>query len=165
MEGSAQHPFVIETSDGTVIGGAQTESDAVTLAAGAVAVVRGTLLVRDSGSGSVAAQIGRPPEAQTPGQIGPRLDSINPASTPVGLPPQVLICTGSGFVEGAEILWGDTAQATTFNDPTEVSCRLALDWEPSVGDQVAVQVQNPDGNVSGTLYFTWEADPVPPEEE
>jgi len=155
MAASPQHPFAIETEDGTVIGGAQTESDAVTLAAGAVAVVKGTLLVRDTSSGTVTAQIGRSETAQAAPTIGPTLTSINPASTPIGLPPQVLSCTGSGFVEGAEILWGDVAQVTTFNDPTSVACRLD-DPKGIPGDQVAVQVQNPDGNVSGTVYFVWE---------
>jgi len=155
MAASPQHPFAIETEDGTVIGGAQTESDAVTLAAGAVSVVKGTLVVRDTSSGNVTAQIGRDSAPQAPVTIGPVLTSINPASTPIGLPPQVLSCTGSGFVEGAEILWGDVAQVTTFNDPTSVACRLD-DPKGIPGDQVAVQVQNPDGNGSGTVYFVWE---------
>jgi hypothetical protein len=157
MEGSPQHPFTVEIEDGTVIGGAQTESDAVTLAAGAVAVVKGTLLVRDSGSGVVTAQIGCIDEPQPSPTIGPVLDSINPASTPVGLPPQVLACTGSQFEEGAEILWGGVAQVTTFHSETEVAARLDVEAGSGVsGDRVAVQVQNPDGNVSGTVYFDWE---------
>jgi hypothetical protein len=157
MEGSPQHPFTVEIEDGTVIGGAQTESDAVTLAAGAVAVVKGTLLVRDSSAGTITAQIGRLDEPQSSPTIGPVLDSINPASTAPGLPPQVLTCTGSQFEEGAEILWGDVAQPTTFHSEAEVSARL--DVEPNSGasgERVAVQVQNPDGNVSGTVYFVWE---------
>lgn len=155
MAASPQHPFTVETQDGTVIGGAQSESDAVTLAAGAVAVVKGTLVIRDTGSGTVTAQIGRDAQEQSAPTIGPVLDSVNPASTPIGLPPQVLSCAGSGFVEGAEILWADVAQTTTFDSSTSVACRLDVSGGVP-GDQVAVQVQNPDGNVSGTVYFTWE---------
>jgi hypothetical protein len=120
-----------------------------------VAVVKGTLIVRDSSSGTVTAQIGRDATPQSAPTIGPVLDSLNPASTPIGLPPQVLTCSGSGFVEGAEILWDDVAQVTSYDGPTTVACRLDVPGGVP-GDQVAVQVQNPDGNVSGTVYFVWE---------
>jgi hypothetical protein len=156
MATSPQHPFTVELQDGTVVGGAQVESDAVTLAAGAVAVARGTLLVRDSSSGSVVAQIGRIREAQEPApQVGPQLQAINPASTAPGLAPQVLTCTGSGFQDGADILWDGVAQQTTFDDQSSVSARLDIEAGDS-GEQVPVQVRNPDGNTSGTVYFTWE---------
>ena len=163
MATSPQHPFTIEFEDGTVVGGAQTESDAVTLAAGAVAVARGTLIVKDSTSGDVVAQIGRVHEEQAVPTIGPVLDSINPASTPPGTPPQVLTCTGSQFVDGAVILWGDVPQPTTFDSETVVSCRLGLETDVTgePGEQVSVQVRNPDGNVSGTVYFTWEEEAAP----
>jgi len=155
MATSPQHPFAIELEDGTVVGGAQTESDAVTLAAGAIAAVKDTMLVRDTGSGTVVAQIGRLTQASPPPRIGPQLDSINPASTSPGLAPQVLTCTGSGFEDGATITWDNVSQQTTFHDATEVAARLDIPTgEP--GEQVAVQVRNPDGNVSGTVYFTWE---------
>src|SRR4029077_15139698 len=105
MTASPQHPFTVELQDGTVIGGARAASDAVTLAAGAVPVFRGTLLVKDSSSGSVVAQIGRVRETQEPPAIGPQLQTINPASADPGLAPQVLTCSGSGFQDGADILW------------------------------------------------------------
>jgi hypothetical protein len=156
MATSPQHPFTVELQDGTVIGGAQTEADAATLAAGAVAVVRGTLLVRDSSSGQVTAQIGRVRDPQEPAPlIGPQLQAINPASAVPGLAPQVLTCTGSGFQDGADILWDGVAQQTTFDDQGSVSARLDIEPGDS-GEQVPVQVRNPDGNTSGTVYFTWE---------
>jgi len=150
------HPFTVELEDGTVIGGAKTEADAVVLVAGAVTVVRGMLVVRDTNSGDITAQIGRDKLEPTPvPEAGPRLTGINPASSAPGLPPQVLICVGSGFIEGCEILWGDVPQATTFDNDTEVSTRLGL-VEGTSGEQVSVQVLNPDGNVSETIYFLWE---------
>lgn len=155
MTASPQHPFTVELQDGTVIGGATTASDAVTLAAGAVPVVRGTLLVKDSSSGSVVAQIGRVRETQEPPAIGPQLQTINPVSADPGLAPQVLTCSGSGFQDGADILWDGVAQQTTFDDQSNVSARLDIEPGDS-GEQVPVQVRNPDGNTSGTVYFTWE---------
>ena len=159
---TVQHPFTIETSDGTVIGGAKSEGDAVTLAAGAVAVVRGTLYVKDSSSGDVLAQIGQTKEAPSAVETGPQLDSLNPASAVYTMPPQIIIATGSGFVEGAEILWGDLRQPTTFNDETEVSARLdELGRDDLAPGTVAVQVRNPDGNVSEVVYFSYEDTPAP----
>jgi hypothetical protein len=155
MATSPQHPFAVELDNGTVIGGAQVESDAVTLAAGAVAVVRDMLVVRDTGSGNVVAQIGLPTEWSTAPVIGPVLASINPASAAPGLAPQVLACSGSGFQDGADILWDGVVQQTTFDDQSNVSARLNIEAGDS-GEQVPVQVRNPDGNTSGTVYFTWE---------
>jgi len=155
MATSPQHPFAVELEDGTVIGGAQVESDAVTLAAGAVAVVRDVLVVRDTGSGTVVAQIGRPTESSPPPMIGPVLESVNPASASPGLAPQVLTCTGSQFEDGATITWDGVSQTTTFHSKTEVAARLDIRPGKS-GEQVPVQVRNPDGNTSGTVYFTWE---------
>jgi hypothetical protein len=155
MATNPQHPFAVELEDGTVIGGAQVESDAVTLAAGALAVVRDVLVVRDTGTDTVVAQIGRPTEQSPAPAIGPVLDSINPASADPGLAPQVLTCSGSGFQDGADILWDGVSQQTTFDDETSVSARLDIRKGES-GEQVPVQVRNPDGNTSGTVYFSWE---------
>jgi hypothetical protein len=155
MTESAQHPFQVELENGTVIGGAQTASDAVTLAAGGISAIKDTMLVRDTGSGAVIAQIGRLTEARPPSAVGPQLDSINPASTAPGLAPQVLTCTGARFEDGATVFWDTVAQVTTFHDATSVGARLDIRPGES-GEQVAVQVRNPDGNVSGTVYFTWE---------
>ena len=162
VEANLNHPFSVETSDGTVIGGAANSADAVVLVAGAVTVVRGTLLVRDTNSGNVIAQIGRIQEEQPGEPLGPQLLSINPASTPVGLPPQILTCEGSGFIEGADILWGGARMTATFHDETSISTRFDIgSIQGAPGESVAVQVRNPDGRVSQTTYFTWEEDPTP----
>ena len=153
-----EFPFRIETDDGIVIGGAVLSADAVVLAAGAVSVVKATLLVFDA-AGVAVAQIGRGLPDQPLETVGPRLDAVNPASTPLGLPPQIITATGDGFLEGAVIIWEDKPQATTFSSSTELACRLDPplvdpDYEP--GETVPVQVRNPDGNISGTVYFAWE---------
>jgi len=153
---STQHPFVIETEDGTAIGGAANESDACVLVAGAVGLIKGTLYVKEQATGTVTAQIGRTAQAQTPSSPGPSLVSINPASQDASLGMlQVLTCTGSGFEDGAEILFDDVRQVTTFNDSTSVSARV--DYSGVPGEKCAVQVRNADGEVSETLYFEFTA--------
>jgi|SRR5215831_2492106 len=149
---STQHPFQIETEDGTVIGGAASESDACVLVAGAVGLIKGTLYVREQATGTVTAQIGRTTQEQPTAAAGPSLVSINPASQDAALGMlQILTCTGTGFEQGAEILFDDVRQTTTFTDETTVSARL--DYTGAPGEKCAVQVRNPDGETSGTLYF------------
>jgi hypothetical protein len=88
---------------------------------------------------------------QTPAG-GLSLTSINPVSQPSPL--QVLTCVGSGFEEGAEILFDDVRQQTTFNDSSSVASRVSRTGIE--GEVCSVQVRNPDGETSNTLYFTFE---------
>jgi len=150
---STQHPFTIETEDGTVVGGAANEADACVLVAGAVGLIKGTLYVKEQSTGTVTAQIGRSSQDPSPPSPEISLQSINPSSQTTPLL-QVLTCTGTGFEEGAEILFDDVRQTTTYTDETQVSARV--DYTGVSGETCAVQVRNPDGNTSETLYFRFE---------
>lgn len=146
----AQYPFTVETELG-VVGGAETQADAVSLAAALFARLGGFVKVRETATEAELAQLGEAVEPPTLSE-GVSLTTINPEAQPSPL--QVLVCTGAGFEEGAEILFDEVRQETTFTDPTSVSARVSYSGEP--GERCSVQVRNPDGTVSNTLYFTFE---------
>jgi len=143
-----QQPYAVRAEDGTLVAGATTQPDAVVLAGAVFARVGGFYQITDD-TGALVAEIGldQPP---SPVLVGLALQSINPASQMQPLL-QVLTCTGTGFEQGAEILFDDVRQTTTFTDETTVSARL--DYSGAPGEKCAVQVRNPDGETSGTLYF------------
>jgi hypothetical protein len=146
---SQQHPFTVVLADDSVVGGAATAADAVVLAAALFGRAGEFVSVTDGTQ--VIAQLGLERTEQTPA-TGLSLASINPVSQPSPL--QVLTCLGSGFEEGAEILFDDVRQVTTFDDSTSVASRL--NRSGIEGERCAVQVRNPDGETSNTLYFTFE---------
>jgi IPT/TIG domain-containing protein len=157
MSTSPQHPFVVELADGAIVGGAQTEADAVVLAGAAFARTGLQANVRDGAGGTVTAQIGLENADQPTLAVGPQIASLNPATTPVGLPPQILTVTGTGFDEGSEILWNSGVVPTTYESATELRARLDVEAGSGVsGDQISVQVRDSQGYASNIVYFAWE---------
>jgi len=143
-----QQPYAVRAEDGTLVAGATTQPDAVVLAGAVFARAGGFYQVTDD-TGALVAEIGLE-QSQPAAAVGLELTSINPASQENPLL-QILTCSGSGFEEGAEILFDDVRQTTTFNDSTSVSARL--DYTGAPGEKCAIQVRNADGETSNTLYF------------
>ncbi|MDZ7640138.1 MAG: hypothetical protein U5J83_18115 [Bryobacterales bacterium] len=83
----------------------------------------------------------------------PTITQLNPNSAPAGsgeIP--AMIVTGTGFVNGAVVVFGSTGLATTFVSGTELRAVVPAGLLAAPG-QVLVSVRNPDSQVSLTLTF------------
>lgn len=88
------------------------------------------------------------------GGAAPTATSLNPATAVIGDPDVTLSVTGTGFVDGAVIVFNGGDETTTFVSETEVTTTV----RPStavVAAAVPVSVRNPDSQVSGELSFTF----------
>jgi hypothetical protein len=149
--------YTVELADGAEAGGATSEADAVVLAAAVYNRTGLQALVKDE-SGNVVAQIGLSQSDSDPQPAqGPYIDEIDPPTGPVGMPPQVLVVFGSDFDEQSVISWDGVALATTYESDNELRARLEIEPGSVVStDTVAVTVEDSQGYVSNTVYFTWE---------
>jgi hypothetical protein len=152
MATSPQHPFLVKLADGQTVGGAETAADTTVLAAALFERTGSFVQVVNSSDSSVVGQLGLERQESAPAEEV-SISGINPASQATPLL-QILTCTGAGFEEGAEILFDDVRQETTYDGPTSVVARINYTGAP--GEVCSVQVRNPDGRVSNTLYFTFE---------
>jgi hypothetical protein len=82
----------------------------------------------------------------------PALASLTPGLTLTGSGSFELVVRGTGFSEGASILWNGTACATTFVSSTILKTRIAASATASPIN-APVTVRNPDGSTSGQLPF------------
>jgi hypothetical protein len=82
----------------------------------------------------------------------PALSSLTPGMTLTGSGPFDLVVTGTGFADGAAILWNGNACSTQFVSPTTLKTRIA---GGAVASPVStgVTVRNPDGTTTGHLAF------------
>jgi hypothetical protein len=85
----------------------------------------------------------------------PSLSGISPASGPSAASVPVTV-TGADFVQGAQVLFGEEAAATTFVDASTLTA-ITPALEPG---EVEVGVRNPDGKTSATTltYVVFEAE-------
>ena len=150
-----QQPYAVRAEDGTLVAGATTQPDAVVLAAAVFARFGGFYQVTDD-TGALVAEIGLDQPTPVTPSTGPEISSIEPASGDPLNPPQIIQVAGTGFEEGAEILWDEGPVATTFNDETSLAARLdLLDKEIESGSSVYVQVRNPGGAASNIVTFSF----------
>jgi hypothetical protein len=91
----------------------------------------------------------------------PAVTVLNPAGAVAGGPAFDLTITGTGFIQGATVLWDGSARTTTFVSATQVSAAITAADIASPGT-VPVSVQNPapEGGTSNQLEFVIQ--PPPP---
>ena len=87
-------------------------------------------------------------------QSAPVLIAIEPSTIALGSPDDVLHCYGSGFVEGAVIMWNGAAEPTTRVSSRELTTGINM-ATAAVAMTLPVSVRNPDGGDSVALAFTF----------
>jgi hypothetical protein len=87
------------------------------------------------------------------------LTSISPSTATSYSPATTIAAVGTGFLNGAVIVFGGTTLGTSFNSSTSLTGTIPPDLLIQLGP-VAVQVMNPDGSSSNSLNFT--VTPAPP---
>jgi hypothetical protein len=91
----------------------------------------------------------------------PAAGSLSPSSAGVGGPAFTLTVNGTNFVNGATVLWNNSARTTAFVSSIQVTATInASDIATAGTDQVSVSNPSPGGGTSGTLPFTV-GNPVP----
>lgn len=86
----------------------------------------------------------------------PVLTALDPASAVLGAPTFTLHVRGTGFIDGAVIVFADHDEPTTWLAPDDVTTGVNMDvWLGA--DTVPVAVRNPDSVVSNALDFTFTA--------
>lgn len=84
----------------------------------------------------------------------PVLTAIDPATIAIGEPTFTLHVLGTGFINGAVLVFANHDEPTTWLSPGEVTTDVNMDvWHGA--DIVPVLVRNPDGVVSNALDFTF----------
>lgn len=86
----------------------------------------------------------------------PTLTSISPNSSPNGITnPLALTATGTGFVNGSQILWNGAPMTTTFVSSTQLMASIPASYfvNAYIGTSY-VLVLNPDSTASNELPFT-----------
>jgi hypothetical protein len=74
----------------------------------------------------------------------PTISTLSPGAANAGSPAFVLTVTGSGFVNGAKVVWDGQELPTTFVNATRVTVNVAAaQVAPGVPDNVGVLVRNP----------------------
>ena len=87
---------------------------------------------------------------------------LDPALARVGDPATTLRVRGTGFVDGAVIVFNGGDEPTTFVAASEVTT-IVDPTTAVVAVAVPVTVRNPDGTVADPLYFTFtDGGPLPP---
>ncbi|MRS05930.1 hypothetical protein EG832_22325, partial [bacterium] len=84
--------------------------------------------------------------------IIPTLSGLLPQSSLVGSSEIPLTIIGSGFRDGAEVLWNGTPKVTTWIDPTSVSIRVPAEDVNNV-DSVSITARNSDSGESNPVEF------------
>lgn len=111
-------------------------------------------------AGAIPENLPTPPEPLP----APTLTNISPITAIIGSADVTLVCTGTGFVQGAVVLFNNSANETTFVSDTEVSTIV----EPSTASgawTVPVAVKNPDGQETGSIDFSFTEEAVTEEGE
>jgi hypothetical protein len=83
----------------------------------------------------------------------PVLTSITPSSASACDPAFTMTATGSGFIDGAAVLWGGQTRPTAFVNSSRLDASIAA-ADLSAAKTVEVEVLNPDGGHAGPLEFT-----------
>jgi trimeric autotransporter adhesin len=87
------------------------------------------------------------------GTAAPTLASVTPNTIVHGAPDTLITATGTGFINGAQLLAGSTALATNFISGTSLSATLPASSLAAAGT-IQISVQNPDGRTSAQVAFT-----------
>lgn len=94
------------------------------------------------------------PTVITPGAVTtPTLASVSPNTAVHGAANTTITVTGTNFVSGAVIMCSGTALTTTFGSSTSLSGPILAAQLASAGT-LAITVQNPDGQIAGSVTFT-----------
>ena len=92
--------------------------------------------------------------AIVPPNLVPVLTAISPTSAPLSATGVTLTITGSGFVDGAQVLWNGVALPTTFVSATQLTASVPSANLATAGAQsIAVLNPAPGGGTSATLPF------------
>jgi hypothetical protein len=94
-----------------------------------------------------------PPE----GGAAPVLTSLTPATAVLGAPSFTLHVRGTGFVDGAVIVFAGHDEPTTWVSATEVTTGVDMSVWAGPDPAVPVVVRGGDGAVSNTLTFAFTA--------
>ena len=98
------------------------------------------------------------------GPVVPVLEitSLDPSGVEAGSPAFDLAVTGTGFVQGATVLWNGASRTTTFLSATQVTAAIpAADVATPGYVDIAVQNPGPDGATSNVLEFVISNVPPP----
>jgi hypothetical protein len=87
----------------------------------------------------------------------PALTSLVPPSAVLGSPDFTLRVRGTGFVEGVVIVFAGHDEPTTFVTGREVTTGVDMSVWEGPDPAIPVVVRHPDGRVSNTLTFAFEA--------
>jgi hypothetical protein len=89
------------------------------------------------------------------GGTAPVLDSLTPATVALGAPSFTLHVRGSGFVDGAVIVFAGQDEPTTWVSETELTTGVDMSVWTGPDPAVPVVVRGLDGAVSNTLLFAF----------
>jgi hypothetical protein len=81
------------------------------------------------------------------------ITSISPDAADEGSGPVTVSVTGRGFVEGAQVLFGQTGLATQFSSATQLTATISAELLAQPGTP-QITVRNPNGDVSNAVQFT-----------
>jgi hypothetical protein len=95
--------------------------------------------------------------AETPPADPPVLATLLPASVAIGAPSFTLHVHGTGFVDGAVIVFADRDEPTTFVSATELTTGVDMAVWQGPDPAVPVLVRHADGARSNTLLFAFTA--------
>ena len=96
------------------------------------------------------------PPLPTDQAAAPTLTSLDPTTAVLGSASFTLRCLGSGFAEGAQILFNGYPEPTTVVSDSEVTTAVDM-GTAEVAMPIPVLVRNPDGQQTETQMFTFTA--------
>ena len=88
----------------------------------------------------------------------PKISALDPASTHVGSTAFTLVITGSDFLPGAVIMFGDNTLEPVFRSGAELEAHVPAALVAEAG-AIGVRVRNPKGELSSIAKFTVADDP------
>jgi hypothetical protein len=88
----------------------------------------------------------------------PRILTLGPATVRLGSPEFTLMVTGSDFLPGAAVVFGDNTIETVFRSSTELEARVSAELITE-GGSIEVRVRNPKGELSSVARFVIADDP------
>lgn len=145
--------FELEVTGEDFVDGAQVRWDAAVLSTGFISstLVSATVSAQQiANAGEVAMTVRNPGGALDSNPVPfvvynpvPEITSLKPSSSTVGGPAFTLTVNGSGFVEGAEVLWNGTALSTTFASASRLTAQVGRS-HTAEGREVGVTVRNPE---------------------
>jgi len=83
----------------------------------------------------------------------PTITSLNPSSATQNGAGFTITVTGTNYVNGAMVYWGNTALTTTFGSSTSLTATVPSSLLTATGS-LDITVKNPDGGTSGPAIFT-----------